>query len=328
MNTPNDIERAVKLLAAGALVGLPTETVYGLAGDATQAKAVRQIFALKGRPAKHPVIVHLCEAEQMREWAREIPQLAWELAKAFWPGPMTLILPRHPSVLDEVTGGHSTVGLRVPSHPVAQELLVAFGAKHSGALAAPSANRFGRVSPTKAAHVRAEFGDALPLVLEGGACEVGIESTIIDLSGARPSVLRPGQLDLESLSHLFDDPQAPEPRLTPAPGTLASHYAVKVPTFGQANLKTLPTGPGKRGWIGCTHPPGLVGDWELEVLGSDAASFARGFYQAMRRLEAAGVQEIYIQALPEGPAWQGVVDRVSRACVAWENQSRTSPCCP
>lgn len=324
MSFVEDIAQAVELLAGGALVGLPTETVYGLAADATQEAAVRQIFALKGRPAKHPVIVHLFDPEQLKDWAREIPQLAWELAAAFWPGPLTLILPRHPRVLDAVTGGHPTVGLRIPSHPVAQALLRSFGARHSGALAAPSANRFGRVSPTKAQHVRAEFGDALPLVLDGGACDVGIESTIVDLSCPAPKVLRPGQLDLGQVLALTGDLQSPTPSTTPAPGTLAAHYAVKTPTYGEVDPTRLPQGPGKLGWIGLTRPPVLVGDWELALLGPDAASFARGLYQALRRLEAAKVQAIYIEVLPDLPAWRGVRDRVRRACVAWAN----APRCP
>lgn len=301
----------------GAVVGLPTETVYGLAGDATQGAAVRKIFELKGRPATHPVIVHLHDPQQLKEWAKDIPEVAWDLAAAFWPGPLTMILPRSAKVLDVVTGGHPTVGVRIPAHPVALDVLRTFGQRHSGALAAPSANRFGRVSPTQAAHVRAEFGDALAMVLDGGACDVGIESTIVDLSTGVPSVLRPGQLGATQLGALLGQLRGPNQSHTPAPGTLASHYAVKIPTYGQACPSQLPRVLGNFGWIGLEAPPDLPGRWQAEVLGSDAILFTRGFYQALRRLEAAQVQAIYIQALPDSPSWQGVADRVNRACVDW-----------
>lgn len=317
MIASGELEAAVAELAAGSVVGMPTETVYGLAGDATNEAAVRKIFALKGRPSNHPVIVHLHDPQQLKDWARDIPSIAWDLAAAFWPGPLTLILPRHERVLDHVTGGHPTVGLRIPGHPVALSLLCAFGQAHSGALAAPSANRFGRVSPTKAEHVRSEFGDALAMVLDGGACDVGIESTIVDLSCARPTVLRPGQLDLHRLGEFLDELQGPGAGQTPAPGTLAAHYAVKIPTYGQVDPKALPSLQGRVGWIGRSEQPQSEGDWQVELLGDDASSFAQGFYQALRRLEAAQVQAIYIQALPDTPAWQGVADRVRRACVAW-----------
>lgn len=323
MSESPDIEAIVAHLGQGGLIGLPTETVYGLAGDPTQAAAVRKIFALKGRPADHPVIVHLSEPEQIKDWAQDIPALAWDLAARFWPGPLTLILPKHARVLDLVTGGHPTVGLRIPAHPVARKVLRAFARRHSGALAAPSANRFGRVSPTKAEHVRAEFGEALPMVLDGGACEVGIESTIIDLSGPRPSVLRPGQLDWQQLQDILGQAvRAPEataaqPSPTPAPGTLASHYAVSLPTYAQIAPDALPPAQGKCGWIGLERPAKLVGAWELAVLGQDPDRFARGFYQALRRLESLQVEAIYIQRLPNTSAWQGVADRVRRACAAW-----------
>lgn len=320
MSSVEEIERAVAQLAAGALVGMPTETVYGLAGDATNAAAVRKIFALKGRPADHPVIVHLHDPEQIKDWARDIPSIAWDLAKAFWPGPLTLILPRHERVLDLVTGGHPTVGLRIPGHPLARSLLEAFGQAHSGALAAPSANRFGRVSPTTAAHVRSEFGQDLAMILDGGPCDVGIESTIVDLSCARPTILRPGHFALPALGALLDEVQGPDSGQTPAPGTLAAHYAVKIPSYAQVDPAAVPRVDGRNGWIGFVEPVPCPGDWQIELLGDDAASFARGFYQALRRLEAAQVQAIYIQALPDSPDWQGVSDRVQRACVAWSNR--------
>jgi L-threonylcarbamoyladenylate synthase len=187
--TAANIAEAVAALRRGEVVGLPTETVYGLAADAGNADAVARIFALKGRPADHPLIVHIAGAEQLPAFCREVSPQALSLAQAFWPGPLTLILPRAASVPAAVTGGQDSVGLRCPAHPLALELLRAFG----GGLAAPSANRFGRISPTTAAHVRSEFGAAVPIVLDGGECEVGIESTIVDLVSAQPRILRPGR---------------------------------------------------------------------------------------------------------------------------------------
>ena len=195
MVSDKDIERAVAVLRSGGLVAFPTETVYGLGADASNAEAVAKIFAVKGRPASHPLIVHLADAAQVANWAREVSEPARKLARKFWPGPLTLILRRAQGVSDTVTGGQDTVALRVPSHPVALQLLGRFG----GGVAAPSANRFGRVSATTAAHVRHEFGEAIDCVLDGGETDVGIESTIVDLSGAAPALLRPGWIGLAEL---------------------------------------------------------------------------------------------------------------------------------
>ena len=191
--TDENITRAVAWLRAGEPIGLPTETVYGLAADASNGDAVSKIFSAKGRPVDHPLIVHVASAESAKTWAADWPEAAEKLANAFWPGPMTLIVKRAAHVIDAVTGGQDTVGLRVPSHPVAQAVLKLFSSKHRG-LAAPSANQFGQVSPTTAAHVAAEFPDRLLMILDGGACEVGVESTIIDVSGETVRVLRPGRV--------------------------------------------------------------------------------------------------------------------------------------
>lgn len=314
--TSSELEAAVRQLAAGELVGLPTETVYGLAADASQDDAVAKIFRLKGRPTGHPLIVHLHCAEQLREWACEIPQEARDLARAFWPGPLTIILPRASTVSTAVTGGHPTVGLRVPAHPVAQALLQRFGQSHSGALAAPSANRFGRVSPTTAAHVRAEFGDELDLVLDGGPCQVGIESTIVDCSHGAPSILRPGQISREAIEAQIGA-IASQPGPTVAPGTLSAHYAVGVPTRMLQRGESLPLDQGRVGWLGFDLRPELPPSCVVERLSADARSFAQGLYAALRRLEAAQVQAIYLQYLPESSAWQGVRDRLTRACAAY-----------
>lgn len=311
-----ELDAAIRELAAGELVGLPTETVYGLAADASQADAVAKIFELKGRPKGHPLIVHLHCTEQLSEWAAEISQEAQSLARAFWPGPLTLIVPRSARVLDAVTGGHSTVGLRVPAHPVAQALLEGFARSHSGALAAPSANRFGRVSPTTAAHVRAEFGDALSLILDGGPCKVGIESTIVDCSRGRPSILRPGEIGRSQIEAQIGA-VASHASSTAAPGTLSSHYAVGVPTHMLAPGEALVVERLRVGWLGFEPPGTAAENWVIERLSGDPQRFAQGLYAALRRLEAAQVESIYIQYLPDRPAWQGVRDRLARACAAY-----------
>ncbi len=219
MSTP-DVARAVELLRDGELVAFPTETVYGLGADAENRDAVHRLYAVKGRPVDHPVIVHLARADQLDDWAVEISMAARTLTRAFWPGPLTVVVRRSTRVPDEVTGGLDTVGLRVPAHRVAHELLEAFG----GGVAAPSANRFGRVSPTTADAVREELGGDVPLVLDGGPSNVGVESTIVDCSTDEPRVLRLGGVTAEDLSARFGH-DLPVGGATRAPGTLASHYA-------------------------------------------------------------------------------------------------------
>jgi L-threonylcarbamoyladenylate synthase len=217
----------VEILRAGGLVAIPTETVYGLAANADNELAVRRLFAVKGRPATHPVIVHLASGDALPQWAKNIPNDAWSLAQTFWPGPLTLVLQRSERALDVVTGGQGTVGLRVPSHPVAHELLRQLG---SGAgLAAPSANRFGRVSPTRAEHVEEDLGNDVQLILDGGPCSVGVESSIVDLSGEAPVLLRPGGVPREALENALGRPLlTAEGSSTRAPGLLPSHYAPRI----------------------------------------------------------------------------------------------------
>jgi len=221
--TSDPVGRAVEVLRRGGLVGLPTETVYGLAADATNEIAVRRVFAVKGRPADHPVIVHVADAAAAWQWAATCPPAAALLADACWPGPLTLLVPRADHVLDVVTGGRPTVGLRVPAHPLALDLLRRFG----GGVAAPSANRFGHVSPTTAAHVRADLGDDVDLVLDGGACPVGVESTIVDCTVDPPQILRPGAIDDEQVARLLEGLGGLAAASGPsrASGMLASHYA-------------------------------------------------------------------------------------------------------
>lgn len=222
MGESGEIQRAADVLRAGGLVAFPTETVYGLGADAENPVAVSRTFQVKGRPPNHPLIVHIEAAAHLGEWAKEVPETAYALAEHFWPGPLTLVLRRSGRVPLEATGGLETVAVRVPDHPVALALLTAFG----GGVTAPSANRFGSVSPTTAAHVRTELGDAVDLVLDGGPCQVGVESTIVDVTGETPAILRPGGVtreDLEAvLGYELGVPATSEVRV---PGQHPSHYA-------------------------------------------------------------------------------------------------------
>jgi L-threonylcarbamoyladenylate synthase len=302
------ITEALALLQAGDVIGLPTETVYGLAADARQRFAVEKIFALKGRPSNHPVIVHLHSAEQIRAWAIDIPDLAWQLAEQFWPGPMTLILKRAPGVIDEITGGQDSVGLRIPSHPVARALLEQFG----DGLAAPSANRFGRISPTRAEHVRAEFGRAVPCVLDGGASEIGLESTIIDVRSGRPSILRPGAISAEQVQEFSGALQAragADAAGLRVSGNLESHYApnARVRLVDRDELAARPTSV-----AGLSLGP-LPGHRFGIALQANAVQYGQALYAAMRALDASGPESIWIETPPAAPEWTAVLDRLQRA---------------
>ena len=271
------VEESAAILRRGGLVAFPTETVYGLGADAENPEAVARIFAAKGRPANHPVIVHIGRTEQLEHWAADIPPLAWRLAQRFWPGPLALILKRHARVPDAVTGGQDTVGLRVPDHPMALALLAAFG----GGIAAPSANRFGRLSPPNSAHVCAELGEAVEHILDGGPCRVGIESTILDLSGGHPRQLRPGAIMAGALEDVLGQPLAAALGDAPqVPGALPSHYAPQTPLalFPSNNLKTEFTRRLKKGErvavlarVAASPPVNCV--WQ--VMPADPAGYAR-----------------------------------------------------
>jgi L-threonylcarbamoyladenylate synthase len=309
------IALAVAALKRGEVIGLPTETVYGLAADAANPAAVARIFALKGRPADHPLIVHIGDATHLRQWASVVPGVAAALATAFWPGPLTMILPRHPRVADVVTGGQQTVGLRCPRHPLALQVLQAFG----GALAAPSANRFGRISPTTAAHVREEFGDAVPIVLDGGECEVGIESTIIDLSSSTPRILRPGRITRAQVESVIGAVAVESSEHSPrASGTLEAHYAPRTPMLLLARPALLREAReqeafGKRLAVLAVAelPPGLAG----LVLPAQSAAYAHRLYAALRELDAGGQQVLLVERPPDGAEWLAVHDRLRRAAV-------------
>ena len=304
-----EIRRAAEILRAGGLVAFPTETVYGLGADASSAAAVARLYATKGRPANHPVIIHFSSSENAFEWGREIPQAARKLAARFWPGPLTIILKRSTKAGDFVTGGQDSVGLRVPSHPVAQELLREF----AGGVAAPSANLFGNVSPTTAAHVREELN--VELVLDGGASEVGIESTIVDLSGAEPVLLRPGRIskaELEkALTSKVREKRSASPRHS---GGLERHYAPKTPAL-LVPPHALDAEIAKRGAavavLAFSRPDERVEYWIR--MPKDPQAYAQRLYAALRELDAAGCGTILVESPPETAEWDAIRDRLSRA---------------
>ncbi len=327
------IAAAVDCIRGGGLLGLPTETVYGLAANADDDQAVAQIFLAKGRPADHPLIVHVADASAVAHYAAAMPEFAKLLIQAFWPGPLTLILRRHAGVANAATGGNPTIGLRCPSHPVAHALLKALMKDSVWGLAAPSANQFGRVSPTTAAHVQGEFGDDL-LILDGGSCSVGIESTIIDCTRGAPVLLRPGAITPEQLQaecglrvlskDELDASSAPAPK---ASGTLDSHYAprarVRLMIAGDLQRAVDVLGAEKQGlasneglrvaiysrfWLEPSTIPVLY-----RRMPDDATATAQQLFAVLRELDAQGVNEIWIETPPADPAWAGVRDRLQRA---------------
>ena len=325
------INAAAQRLKAGSLVGLPTETVYGLAADAGNASAVQRIFEAKGRPNDHPLIVHIAPAESgdaqgwaasVSPFASEVPDFAAALMQAFWPGPLTLILPRRPEVAAVAAGGQDSVGLRCPSHPAAQGLLLAARALGVMGVAAPSANRFGRVSPTTAAHVAEEFAalsDAELLILDGGACPVGIESTIVDCSRSVPVLLRPGMVTPEAIKVACGialrerDAQAPR-----ASGTLASHYAPR------ASVRLMSAAPlqaaldllgrdAKNIAVYASKAVRVSKTLPQRAMPALATDCAQELFAVLRELDATGVRLIWVEAPPEGSDWDGVRDRLERA---------------
>jgi len=324
------VEQAARALASGALVGLPTETVYGLAADADQAEAVGRIFAAKGRPKDHPLIVHLAGAtpQQWRagaeHYAHELPDFAEKLMQAFWPGPLTLILPRRPEVGAAAAGGQDSIGLRCPAHPVAQALLQACQDLGVHGLAAPSANRFGRVSPTSAAHVSDEFDAQLSdqelLILDGGACPVGIESTIVDCSRGRPVLLRPGMIGLEALQAALGMPVALRDQAAPkASGTLESHYApaarVRLMPHAEIQAALELLGADARQIAIYTRAPVSSASPHLllRYMPTGAEACAQELFAVLRELDQPEIKLIWVEAPPADAAWDGVRDRLQRA---------------
>ncbi|PTT77319.1 threonylcarbamoyl-AMP synthase, partial [Pelomonas sp. HMWF004] len=301
--------------------GLPTETVYGLAARADWDEAVAGIFAAKGRPSDHPLIVHVLDAAGAEGFADHLPAAARQLMAAFWPGPLTVIVPRKAGVATSAAGGHATVALRAPAHPVARAVLAAARALGVDGVAAPSANRFGRVSPTLARHVVEEFGPGL-MVLDGGACEVGIESSIVDCSRERPALLRPGLISSARIEAALGQPLAEADAAAPkASGTLAAHYApaARVRLLDAASLAlrwgTLAAGGGQEGVAVYSRAP--LPAWRWQALPADPAAAAHELFAVLRALDAAGAREIWVEAPPRDASWDGVRDRLSRAAAAF-----------
>ena len=321
------ILEAARVIRAGGLVGFPTETVYGLGADAASDAAVAGIFAAKGRPSDHPLIVHVADAAQVHDYASSVPPFAARLMQAFWPGPLTVILPRKPGVAAAAAGGQDSIGLRCPAHPVALAFLKACATGVAG----PSANRFGRVSPTTARHVAEEFGDTL-LVLDGGPCAVGIESSIVDCTRGRPVLLRPGlltraQLEAACGEPVFDkdDWQQEEAALGEAPrasGTLVSHYApnARVRLMAAGAIQTALDVLGAEAAHIAVYARSIVRIKSAQVLyrrmPDDAGATAQQLFAVLRDFDAQGVKLIWIEHLPADPAWDGVRDRLQRAAAS------------
>ncbi len=311
---PGDITAAVAALRAGQVIGLPTETVYGLAADASNAQAVARVFAIKGRPDTHPVIVHIAGVAHVPQWAREFPPVARSLADRFWPGPLTLVLPRAPSVSLQVTGGQDTVALRVPAHPVALAVLREFG----GGLAAPSANRYGHVSPTTAAHVRHDLGDAVSVVLDGGPSDIGLESTIVACLEGTVSILRPGRItaaEIEAVAGPLTGAAAATPRV---PGSIASHYAPRTPVrlVSPSEVEATVLDVQRQGLPVAVLAPETAATqagvtWI--AASADPVAYAHALYANLRALDDVGAGAIVVARPPHAPEWLAVHDRLTRA---------------
>lgn len=331
------LSAAARRLAQGGLVAFPTETVYGLGADAENPQALASIYAAKGRPANHPVIVHVAPEADLGYWAASVPAEARALIQAFWPGPLTLILPRAPHIPAAVSGGQDSIGLRCPSHPVAQALLREFARQKpngQGGVAAPSANKFGQVSPTHAAHVRTEFpelGTDQLLVLEGGPSEVGIESTIVDVSrlglGVGPVLLRPGHISAAQLAEVLGAPPArPDQDAPQVSGSLKAHYAPHTPLqvlpldqLLDAARQGLPNNPSGRTAVVVFNPELLntMSDVDTLKCNADPAVYARELYALLRRLDEQGYDRILMEQPPRTATWQAVNDRIGRAAAAF-----------
>ena len=318
---PASVDQAARTLAAGELVAFPTETVYGLGADAGSDAAVAKIFAAKGRPSDHPLIVHVADAGSVEQFAASVPGFAQRLMDAFWPGPLTLILPRRDGVGATAAGGQDSIGLRCPAHPVAHALLLACRQASPPVLgiAGPSANKFGRVSPTTAQHVQSEFGDGL-LVLDGGPCGVGIESAIVDCTRGVPVLLRPGVLTGEAIEKACGqrlvEPDADSPR---ASGTLESHYApnARVRLMDAEALQTALDLLGAEAAQIATWSRVILRSNSAKILRrrmpDDAVETARQLFSVLREFDAQGVRLIWVETPPPAPEWDGVRDRLQRA---------------
>jgi L-threonylcarbamoyladenylate synthase len=316
------VQRAAELLRAGEVVALPTETVYGLAANALDAAAIARIYAIKGRPAHNPIIVHVASLAMARCCAKEWPEMANRLAQSFWPGPLTLVLPRSAEIPDNVTAGGATVGIRWPSHPFIQAVIRECGFP----LAAPSANPSNRISPTNAGHVAKHLGSKIPLVVDGGQSQVGIESTVLDLTHTPPLVLRPGIIHEESLAAVTGGIESLTPGPATAtlrsPGLLKKHYSPKARLVvldwqNEADLhqrlNALGLSSGTGHIIAHTRIPAGDGFGGVSVIPHDAEAFARAIYAELHRCDEAGVAWIGVEALPAAPEWRAIADRLNRA---------------
>ena len=319
------VKRAAELLRAGEVVALPTETVYGLAANALDEPAVAKIFQIKGRPANNPIIVHVAGVEMARQCVAIWPRLADQLAKAFWPGPLTLVLPRARAIPNLVVAGGATVAVRWPAHPFIQAVIRECGFP----LAAPSANLSSRVSPTNAGHVRQQLGGKIPLIVDGGPSQVGIESTVLDLTVSPPLILRPGMIHAASLAAVMGEVRSQKPEIgnesslaLPSPGMLKKHYSPRAKLLvlnwnDEADLErqlvTRHVSPVTCHVIAHTQIPAPGNFAEVSVIPHDAEAFARAIYAELHRCDAAGAKWIVVETPPRSPAWAGIADRLRRA---------------
>jgi L-threonylcarbamoyladenylate synthase len=314
--TQVEIETAVQALRDGDLVAFPTETVYGLGANARNPSAVRKIFEAKGRPTSHPVIVHLDSARFLHHWVREVPEPAARLAERFWPGPLTMVMPRASNVHDILTGGQDTVAVRVPAHPMAQQLLTAFG----GGIAAPSANRYGRLSPTRAEHVRDELGEQVRIVLDGGECQIGLESTIIAFEGNEVRLLRPGGVTAGQIRAVVGGillgAHLESPRV---PGSTPSHYSPQTPMSivpsGQIDTQAATSSEGgRRIAVLAQRLPLKAHKYVTWVnAGRRPEQYGHDLYANLRTLDKAACQQILVQDVPADERWDAIRDRLTRA---------------
>ncbi|SFE77870.1 L-threonylcarbamoyladenylate synthase [Nitrosomonas sp. Nm166] len=319
----DQISAAARILCEGGTVAFPTETVYGLGADVTNPYAVNKIYTIKQRPTDHPLIVHIGNISHLQYWAQAIPEFAWKLASHFWPGPLTLILQRSRHISDRVTGGQDTVGLRIPAHPVALALLNALGPDK--ALAAPSANRFGKISPTTAAHVREELGSKVDMILDGGACEIGLESTIISFHDQLPAVLRPGGIALSALESVLDSPIIVAHNVNQAvrtSGSLPAHYAPATPLkiYSTAQIEKEATTLAAQSlrvliirWSDIDKSQLLDPLIQQFFMPQDPISYGKQLYARLHEFDQAAFDYILVEAPPDHPAWLAITDRLQRA---------------
>jgi L-threonylcarbamoyladenylate synthase len=317
-----DVEHAAEVLRGGGLVAFPTETVYGLGADATHRQAIRRLFAVKGRPSNNPLIVHIAGVAVAKRYAARWPDFARVLAQRFWPGPLTLVVPKTGAIAEEVTAGGDTVGLRMPDHPLALAMLAAF----DGPVAAPSANRSNRISPTTADHVRAELGESVDLILDGGACAVGIESTVLDVTGLHPRLLRPGQItraQIEAVVGPIEVAGESEPVAAslPSPGRLPVHYAPTAPAYrfeAPDRPQALATAPPATRFL-LIQPSEAPSDPRIHVMNDNPFDYARQLYRVLRELDEQAPPAIYIEMPPNTPDWLAIRDRLTRATRRWKS---------